>query len=117
VEAIESIEKNRLEQRRPQPLVFPEMIKCVHTLDEIEPFFDGWIRKTAGHDRRAQPLRRCATDLSVMDMSPPMRSPAAGFGTAAWSWPTGRWSPAIRTSPAPAVGSLADRSLPTLERP
>ena len=116
VDAIERLEKTRLEQRRPQPLVCPEMIKSVHTLDEIEPFFDGWIRRTGwativGHSRYAGAL----PDLSVMDMSPPMRSSCRRIRDRCTVLADGTLVACDQDfAGARPIGSLADRSLADL---
>ena len=45
----------RQQHSDPHPLVIPSMTRCAATLDELEPFFDQWIRKAgtaliAGHN-------------------------------------------------------------------
>lgn len=60
----------------PRPLVVAEIVKTAATMDEIEPFYDRWIR-TAGSAVIAGPSRYAGQwpDLSVMNMAPPARWP------------------------------------------
>lgn len=68
----------RLQQEtaRPRPLVVCEMVKTHETLDDLEPFYDHWTRKT-GSAVIAGPSHYAGQwpDRSVMQMSPPTRFP------------------------------------------
>ncbi len=58
----------------PRPLIVCEMIKTRESLDEMEPFYDRWVRKTASAVITG-PSRYAGRwpDLAVMNMAPPGR--------------------------------------------
>ncbi len=67
-----------LKRERPcvAPLVVPEMTKSIETIEEMEAFFDGWLREEGWANIRG--YSHCAGQLSdhaVMSMSPPTRFP------------------------------------------
>lgn len=72
---IKRLIEERGRQKRVAPLVVPEITKSIDTLDELEPFFDGWIREcgwaniSGSCDHAGQ-----REDRSVMPMAPPARS-------------------------------------------
>ncbi|MCH7527087.1 MAG: radical SAM protein [Planctomycetes bacterium] len=72
---IKRLIEERGRKKRVAPLVVPEITKSIDTLDELDPFFDGWIRECgwaniAGYcDHAGQ-----REDRSVMPMAPPARS-------------------------------------------
>ncbi len=62
------------EHETPAPLVVAELTKTVETMDEMEAFFDGWLREEGwanirGYSHYAGQL----PDRAVMSMSPPTR--------------------------------------------
>lgn len=73
--AVDRLIRARTDARQPAPIVIPQMTKCVENVEEMDAFFDGWIRRSG-----------CATiagfsdyggrldDLAVTDTSPPRRS-------------------------------------------
>ncbi|MBN1514006.1 MAG: radical SAM protein [Phycisphaerae bacterium] len=72
---IERLGQVRQKAAQPVPFINAELIKCAHTLDELEPFVDGWIRRQGcvtltGYSTYAGAL----PDSRVMDMSPPVRA-------------------------------------------
>ncbi len=75
LEGIERLTQARQRAAQPVPFVNVELLKCTHTLDELEPFVDGWIRRQgcvtlSGYSTYAGAL----PDFRVMDMSPPVRT-------------------------------------------
>jgi radical SAM protein with 4Fe4S-binding SPASM domain len=72
---------NRLPEMRQSrgstvPIVVPEFCKAKENVQEMDAFFDGWIRRTGtvsiiGYSHRAGQL----ADRSVIDMRPPVRTP------------------------------------------
>ncbi len=70
------LEKRKQERKSVSPLVVPELTKSLHTMDDMDAFFDGWIRTsgwanmgTGGH------YAGQVEDLRPMPMSPPSRTP------------------------------------------
>ncbi len=75
LDGIERLAHERQKAAQPVPFVNAELIKCTHTLDELEPFVDGWIRRqgcvtVTGYSTYAGAM----PDVRVMDMSPPVRT-------------------------------------------
>jgi organic radical activating enzyme len=75
LDGVDRLGQARQKARQAVPFVNAELLKCTHTLDEMEPFFDGWIRRQGcvtltGYSTYAGAL----DDLRVMDMSPPVRT-------------------------------------------
>ncbi len=73
------------------PLVVPEMTKSVDTLDEMDAFFDGWVRETGwanfvGYNHYSN--RR--DDRCVIEMAPPTRRACRRIGTRATVLADGR---------------------------
>lgn len=75
-EAIQRLATVRAERSCVAPLIVPEMTKSVETIDEMDSFFDGWVRECGSanftgysHYADQRPER------SVMTMSPPTRAP------------------------------------------
>ncbi|UCG17553.1 MAG: radical SAM protein [Phycisphaerales bacterium] len=82
IEAMDRLARARQEHDQPAPLVVPEMVKAVPTVDEMEAFFDGWLRKhgwatIVGYSRYGGAL----PDRCVIDMSPPLRCPCRRINT------------------------------------
>ncbi len=74
--AVERLEAARGAAHQVEPVVLPHLIKTTETIDEMDDFFDGWIRRVGwavieGYSHHAGQL----PDLSVVDMSPPLRAP------------------------------------------
>ena len=72
--AIARVEAARQRAGQPEPIIVPQMIKCLENLEELDPFFDGWVRKAGwatviGYSHYGGRL----PDRSAMDMSPPTR--------------------------------------------
>jgi spiro-SPASM protein len=66
----------RRERVRPRPVVVPSMVRSAATIEEMENFYDAWIRETGwavieGHDTFAGLL----PDDPLMHVGPPMRGP------------------------------------------
>jgi len=73
---IESISRAHQSTGRPHPLLVPEMTKTHATMDELEAFYDGWIRQTGTAVIRGPSHHaRQWEDLGVMQMAPPGRFP------------------------------------------
>jgi spiro-SPASM protein len=67
--------QHRTEQQSVAPIVIPEMIKSTDTMDDIDPFFDHWVREVgwatiAGYSNFAGQW----PDRSEIDMAPPTRN-------------------------------------------
>jgi spiro-SPASM protein len=113
LDGIDRLSSARGEHRQVEPLVVPEMIKSVHTVEELDPFFDGWLRKSGwacvvGYSTYADAL----PDHRVVDMSPPTRSPCRRIRTRCTVLADGSVIACDQDfAAARPVGSLADRSL------
>jgi spiro-SPASM protein len=98
------------------PLIVPEIVKAVETMDELEPFFDGWIRKEGwatitGFSHHAGQL----DDRSVMNMSPPTRIPCTRISQRATILADGAMLVCDQDFAGKhAVGNLNDASLSAL---
>ncbi|MFQ5414488.1 MAG: radical SAM protein, partial [Phycisphaerae bacterium] len=73
---LDRLNELRQAKRTATPLTLPEMTKAVDNVDELDDFFDGWIRRAgavhvSGHSRFAGQL----DDRSVINMAPPNRTP------------------------------------------
>ena len=66
------------QRQRPRPLIVAELTKTHETIDEMEAFYDRWIRKTASAVI-AGPSRYAAAwpERSVINMAPPTRLPCS----------------------------------------
>jgi hypothetical protein len=42
---VERIEAARRERQCPQPIIVPSLTRCAATIDDLEPFYDHWIRE------------------------------------------------------------------------
>jgi len=63
---------------QPQPIVVCEMLKAHETIDEMEAFYDHWLRRTGtGVIAGPSHYSRRWPDLAVMSMAPPTRFPCA----------------------------------------
>lgn len=64
----------RADAQQPAPIVIPQMTKCIDNVEEMDVFFDEWVRRTGcatitGYCDYAGAL----PDLAVTDASPPQR--------------------------------------------
>ncbi len=101
---------------QPQPLVVCEMMKTHATMDEIEVFYDHWLRKT-GTAVLAGPSDYAGEwpDLAVMNMAPPSRTPCERLHARASVLADGRVLLCDQDyNGRHAIGSLADASLSAL---
>jgi len=106
------------ERRCPRPLIVCEMVKTRDSLDEIEPFYDRWMRKTgsaviagASHYSGQWP------DRAVVRMAPPTRFPCLRLQNRAMVLADGRVTLCDQDfKGAHAVGSLHQSSLSALWR-
>ena len=111
--AIETLSAARGDARQTEPLVVPQITKTVETVDELDDFFDGWIRKEGravieGYSHYAGQLE----DRSVIDMSPPTRTPCRRIRTRCLILAAGRLTRCDQDfTGQTAVGSLPDSSL------
>jgi len=74
--ALDRLAAARSTAKQAEPIVVPQLTKSLDTVEELEAFFDGWVRKTGcavieGYSHHAGQL----PDRSVTDMSPPTRAP------------------------------------------
>ena len=74
--ALDRLAEIRGVAKQVEPLVVPQMTKSAETIEELDEFFDGWIRQVGwavieGYSHFAGQLE----DRSVIDMSPPTRQP------------------------------------------
>jgi hypothetical protein len=82
LKAMDQLQHERVQRGKPGPLMVPEMMKAVQTVDEMEPFFDGWLRKCGwatliGFNRYGGVL----PDYSVVDMTPATRTACRRIGS------------------------------------
>jgi len=76
VKNIEGLAALRADRRSAQPIIVPDLTKSRDNVDELEAFYDGWIREvgavsvTGYTDRAGQ-----CEDRRVMNMAPPTRFP------------------------------------------
>lgn len=113
IEALCSVQQQR---QLPRPLIVCEMLKTPETMDEIEPFYDRWISRTASaviagpsHYASAWPNR------AVVRMAPPTRFACARLPHRAMLLGDGRMTLCDQDyRAAHAVGSLQDRGLAEL---
>lgn len=113
LEGIDRLSSTRGERRQVEPLVVPEMIKSVHTVEELDSFFDGWLRRSGwagvvGYSTYAGAL----PDHRVVDMSPPTRFACRRIRARCTVLADGSVIACDQDFAAVRpVGSLADRSL------
>ncbi len=116
LEAMERLNRARMARNQPEPLLVPEMIKSVQTVDEMEAFFDGWLRKHGwatliGFNRYGDAL----PDYSVVDMTPATRTPCRRIRSRCTVLADGRVLACDQDFMAVRpVGSLIDQSLAEL---
>jgi spiro-SPASM protein len=80
--AIDKLEKARSQAKQVEPAVLPHLTKTTNNVDEMDDFFDGWIRRVGwavieGYSHHAGQL----PDRAVVDMSPPTRTPCRRIRT------------------------------------
>lgn len=103
----------RADRRSVAPLVIPEIVKSVETVDELDAFFDGWVRRTgwatiAGYSHYAGQLK----DRSVIRMAPPTRRPCRRINQRAVVLADGRLTVCDQDfNGRHAVGSLTETPL------
>jgi hypothetical protein len=73
-EAIQNLCDARSAARQPAPIIVPQFTKCTGNVEELDAFFDGWMRRQGcasivGYSDHCGQL----DDLAVMDMRPPQR--------------------------------------------
>lgn len=116
-EALAKLARARAAAKQVQPLVIPHLTKATDNLDELDDFFDGWIRRVGwaiieGFSHHAGQLE----DRSVYDMSPPVRTPCR-LRTRALILADGQLTLCDQDFKAlTSVGSVADTSLAGLWR-
>ncbi|MHC4063010.1 MAG: SPASM domain-containing protein [Planctomycetota bacterium] len=116
--ALDRLTEARAAAKQVEPLVVPQITKSVETVQELDDFFDGWIRKVGwavvdGYSHYAGQLE----DRSVVDMSPPTRTPCRRIRTRCTILADGRMTLCDQDFTArTAVGSLHDASLADLWR-
>ncbi len=102
--------------RQVEPVVVPQLTKAVETLDEMDDFFDGWIRRLGwavieGYSHHAGQL----PDRAVMDMSPPLRTACRRIRTRCTILADGRMTMCDQDfTGLTAVGSVRESSLADL---
>lgn len=74
--ALNRLSEARVAGGRVEPLIVPQITKSVDTVEQLDDFFDGWVRTVGwasieGFSHYAGQL----PDRGVMDMSPPSRCP------------------------------------------
>jgi spiro-SPASM protein len=75
-DAIERLIQARRDAQQATPIIVPSMIKSRLNIGEMDPFFDGWIRKVGCALIGAYSnFGGQVEDQSVADMSPPRRTP------------------------------------------
>ena len=114
--AIEALTAARADAKQTEPLIVPQITKAVDTVHELDEFFDGWIRKEGwavieGYSHYAGQLE----DRSVIDMSPPTRTPCRRIRTRCLILADGRLTRCDQDfTGQTTVGSLPDSPLPDL---
>ncbi|HUU81997.1 MAG TPA: radical SAM protein [Phycisphaerae bacterium] len=114
--ALETLSAVKADAKQVEPLVIPQITKSVETVQEIDEFFDGWIRREGwavieGYSHYAGQLE----DRSVIDMSPPTRAPCRRICTRCLILADGRMTRCDQDFTArTVVGSLHDSSLAAL---
>ena len=81
-EAMNRLIQARQEAGQTEPIIVPQITKCTENVEELDAFFDGWMQlqgcatvrgfSTFGGQSRVGGRLR---DLSVVDMTPPTRTP------------------------------------------
>ncbi len=76
VERLNRLAEIRERHKSVAPIVVPEMCKARDNVDELDEFYDGWLRRLGtvsivGYSHRARQLE----DLAVINMAPPSRTP------------------------------------------
>ena len=101
---------------RPQPIVVCEMIKAHETIDEMEAFYDYWLRRTGtGVIAGPSHYSRQWPDRAVMSMAPPTRFPCARVFDRAMVLADGRVTACDQDFRGDhAVGSIAQNALEEL---
>ena len=56
LEKLEALSRFRQKQTSVAPIVVPQMCKAKENLDEVDGFYDGWLRKTGTDERAGLPL-------------------------------------------------------------
>ncbi len=71
---VRRLSEQRCSRKVSTPVVVPEMTKCVETMDEMDAFFDGWVREVGWANISG--FSHCAgqlEDRGVTIMAPPVR--------------------------------------------
>ena len=74
-ESIRRLVECRQKASQPNPVIIPHFTKCIENLEEMDPFFDFWMRSHGcatikGYSHYCGQL----PELSVVDMTPPTRT-------------------------------------------
>ena len=75
VSNIRRLNAAKQQHETPMPLIVPELVKSTETTEDMEEFYDAWLREMGGTVITG--YSHCGgqlPDRSVMDMSPPVRS-------------------------------------------
>ncbi|MCP4247788.1 MAG: radical SAM protein [bacterium] len=113
---LDRLSKAREAARQVEPLIVPQMTKSVETAGELDAFFDGWIRGVGcaaveGYSHYAGQL----PDRSLVDMSPPTRTPCRRIHSRCLILADGRMTRCDQDfTGQTAVGSLAETTLADL---
>ncbi len=110
---LEALGRERDARGWPCPIILPVMTKCRANVSELDDFYDGWIRKlgcanVVGFNAYSSRLE----DLSVINMSPPTRTPCRRIMSRCTILADGRMTICDQDHAGEhTIGSIADQSL------
>ena len=114
--AMDKLGQTRGKANQVEPVVLPHLTKTTDNIDELDDFFDGWVRRIGwavieGYSHHAGQL----PDRAVIDMSPPLRAPCRRIRTRCTILADGRLTLCDQDfTGLSTVGSLHETSLSDL---